>query len=64
MLEEEVKHMKETAVKGFKNSTDPIWRKAFLNYNNAMKEKAQPALGMQCTPCYFKVLKHFQDAAN
>jgi hypothetical protein len=51
MRSEEIKHMKETRTRGLFNQTDPIWIKAFSEYNNE-----NSPLKMNCRICYDKIL--------
>lgn len=55
MNEEEIQHMKETAIRGVSNYSDKVWQKAFELHNKSVS----PPLPMGCSPCYYKVLNHF-----
>lgn len=52
MEEEEIEHLKKTVAGTYVNRNNPIWIKAFGLYN----EKNIKQLGMNCAPCYGKVL--------
>lgn len=63
MTPEEIQHLKDTIkdASRYANRHDPIWIKAFEEYNEANR---LTHLGMSCSPCYGKVLKHFTDKSE
>jgi hypothetical protein len=57
----ELYHMSQTISLFTRNSSDPIWIKAFGIYNN---DKSNRRLGMDCRPCYAKVLTYFNSKSK
>ncbi|KKN74640.1 hypothetical protein LCGC14_0388420 [marine sediment metagenome] len=48
----EVHHLEQTINKLMLNKLDPVWIRAFKIYN-----KHNPFVGMNCPPCYYKVIE-------
>jgi len=55
----DVKHLKATFTKGLYNRQDPVWIKAFAEYN----KNAEKSLLMNCFPCYLKVM-HYHESTQ
>ena len=55
----DIKHLKATFTKGLYNRHDPMWIRAFAEYN---KDAEKPLL-MNCFPCYMKVM-HYHESTQ
>lgn len=58
MEQAEIAHLVSTLSRKTLNVQDSIWKKAFAYYNSNNTKR----LGMQCSGCYYKVIKYINES--